>query len=60
MIKHIRGNKSHIRDAKRMKIEEGDLLILFAEQHRIVELDDRQTERLILDFDPTRRRMPDG
>jgi len=60
VVKIIRGKQSFIKNLMNQELQEDDILVIFANQQRIIELDDRENEKLLLDFDVTRRKMPIG
>ena len=58
VLKIIRGRKSFVKNVSNEVLEQGDVLVLFAEEQRIIELDGRANEKLLLNFDDSIRRMP--
>lgn len=55
VFKLIRNNKSYIRDAKKMALENKDVIVFYADEQKIIELEALPNSRLLLDFDPDRR-----
>lgn len=62
LIKIIRGEQVIRKDAQEKVLEENDVIMLSADQKRIIELDknDKNGIKLLLDFDESRRRFPVG
>jgi len=58
VIKIIRDKTSYIKNISEKTIEEGDILVILGNENRIIELDDRKSEKLLLNFDEDIRRMP--
>jgi len=58
ILKIIRGKKSFVKNVISHVLEQDDVLVMFAEEQRIIELDGRPNEKLLLNFDDSLRRMP--
>ena len=58
ILKIIRGKKSFVKNVTSQVLEKGDVLVIFAEEQRVIELDGRANEKLLLNFDDSIRRMP--
>ena len=58
VLKLRRKDKSYRKWLIDKKIEVDDILIIFADEQRIIEFDHRKNEKLILDFDSKHRKMP--
>ena len=58
ILKIIRGKKSFVKSVASQVLERGDILVIFAEEQRIIEFDGRENEKLLLNFDDSIRRMP--
>ena len=56
-VKIIRGKKSFVRDVHTTPIAEEDIIVFLADEQRVIDLDKRENEKLVLDFDIERRRM---
>jgi len=60
LIKIIRKDTSHVRDRNRIKIIEGDILVIKTDKQTIINLNQRDNEKILLNFNEERRRMPLG
>lgn len=56
-VKIIRGGKSFVQDVNTTELAKGDVIVFFAEEQRVMDLDSRKNEKLVLDFDVNHRRM---
>lgn len=56
-VKIIRGGKSFVKDVNTTEVAEDDIIVFFADEQRLIDLDSREDEKLVLDFDIDRRRM---
>jgi len=55
--KLIKGKKSFVRNLHNQDLEEDDILVIYGDEQRIIELDKRENEKLLLNFDSSLRRM---
>lgn len=62
LIKIIHGDQSFIKDAAERILEENDIIVLFADEQRLIDLDKNEKDgvKLLLDFDETRRKLPNS
>ncbi len=62
VIKLIRGDNSFVKDCENMPLEEGDIVLIKADEQRIFDLDKNSKDgiKLLLDFDETKKRFPAG
>jgi len=53
LIKIIRNKHSYVKDAKGKEIEEGDIIVVLADEQRIIEIDDdkKKNVKVLLNFD---------
>ncbi len=60
LVKLIRGKSAYLKDAMEKELKEGDVLMLMANQQRIIDLDNNEKDdiKLLLDFDESRRKLP--
>lgn len=60
VIKIIRGKDSYVKNIGNQKIKAGDILVFTADEQRIIDLDQRKNEKILMDFDEDKKRMPIG
>ncbi|MBD3360611.1 hypothetical protein GF366_02290 [Candidatus Peregrinibacteria bacterium] len=56
--KITRGEKSYVKNINKVKLKEGDILVLTVDEQKLMDLDDRENEKLLLNFNEERRRIP--
>ncbi len=57
VLKLVREKHSYVNKIEDKKIEEGDILVLLADEQKIIDLNERAEEKLLLNFNEERRRM---
>lgn len=60
VIKVLRGEKSYVKDMNHLKLKEDDILVIIANEQKIIEFDRRENEKVLLNFNERRRRMSAG
>lgn len=60
IIKIIRGKQSFVSNMQNQNLEEEDILVIYGDEQRIIELDKRENEKLLLNFDSKLRRITTG
>lgn len=60
VVKIIRDKKSFIKGMEEKVLEEGDILVLRASEQRIIDLIERESVKLLPNFDEEARRLPAG
>lgn len=60
VLKIIRGKKSFVINMNNQDLEDEDIIVLHGDEQRIIELDKRENEKLLLNFDSTLRRITTG
>ncbi len=60
VVKIIRGKQSYVRNVLNQDMEEDDVIVIYGNEQRIIELDKRENEKLLLNFDSNLRRITRG
>ena len=60
VVKIIRGKKSFVRNMHNQDLFEDDVIVIYGNEQRIIELDERENEKILLNFDSTNRRISTG
>lgn len=60
VVKIIRGKKSFVRNMRQEELEEEDVLVIYGDEQRIIDLDERSGEKILLNFDSSLRRITTG